>query len=289
MFMEVNDDYSEKLHYDYYNYPIYVQEGKLSDYLGYRALVHWHDDIELIYILSGEMQYNINGEIISIRQGNGLFVNARQMHFGFSANKTECIFICIRIHPMLLCMNAQCEKDFITPILTNPNIRYIPFLQEIEWHNELLQYMPLINSVKNSKTAQLKINSYLLQIWSLLYENTPCTSKNCMTNFDFSALKDMISFIQRNYTEKITLSDIASSANVGQSKCCRLFSKYLGQTPNNYLIDYRLQNCVELLQSTDMSITEISVATGFGSGSYFAETFRKKYGTTPTNYKKKLQ
>lgn len=286
IFMEINVDRSEKLRYNYNNYPIYVQEGRLSEFPDYRALAHWHDDIEMMYILSGEIQYNINGEIITIRQGNGVFINARQMHFGFSTNKTECTFICIRIHPMLLCTNVQYEKDFVASILNSPNIRYIPFVKEVEWHNQLLELIPLMNNVKNSTAAPLKIQSYFLQMWALIYEHTPSTSNNRGNNADFSALKDMIGFIQRNYTERITLSDISSSAAIGQSKCCKLFSKYLGQTPNSYLIDYRLQNCAELLQNTDMSITEIAFATGFCSGSYLTEAFRRKYGLTPTSYKK---
>lgn len=58
----------------------------------------------------------------------------------------------------------------------------------------------------------------------------------------------MIEFIQQNYTVRITLADIAASGTVGQSKCCRLFAKYIGQIPKVYLTQYRLNKSTELLK-----------------------------------------
>lgn len=286
VFMEINADQSEKRNYNYAGYPIYIQEGHLSDYPDYRALAHWHDDVEVMYILSGEIQYNINGQVITIRQGNGVMINTRQMHFGFSSHQTDCTFICLRIHPMLLCMNAAYEQDFVIPILTDPHLSYIYLDQDIKWHAQILKLVSAVNDIKESKAAPLKIHSYFLQIWALLAENISCTKDSRVNNSDFSILKEMLRFIQCSYAEKISLSEIAAAGAVGQSKCCQLFTKYLGQTPNNYLVSYRLQKCTELLKNTDMTVTEIALAIGFGGSSYLAETFRKKYGMTPTQYKK---
>ena len=84
--LEMRDDRSEKVRYDYTDYPIYIRRALLSSYPGYAAPTHWHDDIEFIAVLSGEMQYNVNGEIVTLAENEGIFVNARQMHFGFSPN-----------------------------------------------------------------------------------------------------------------------------------------------------------------------------------------------------------
>ena len=83
LFLELKDDRSEKVRYDYTDYPIYIRRALLSEYPGYAAPTHWHDDIEFISVISGEMKYNVNGEIITLRENDGLFVNARQIHFGF--------------------------------------------------------------------------------------------------------------------------------------------------------------------------------------------------------------
>lgn len=57
-------DQSEDVQYDIVDFPAYVRKGYLSSYPDYRAISHWHDDIELILILSGQMNYNINGNVI---------------------------------------------------------------------------------------------------------------------------------------------------------------------------------------------------------------------------------
>ena len=81
IFMELKDDRSEKIRYDYADYPIYMRQGLLSSYPNYAAPVHWHDDIELIAVLSGEMQYNVNGEVVVLKENEGIIVNARAASF----------------------------------------------------------------------------------------------------------------------------------------------------------------------------------------------------------------
>ena len=107
-----------------------------------------------------------------------------------------------------------------------------------------------------------------------------------MQNAALSILKNMIGFIQQNYTVKISLADIAASGAVGQSKCCKLFAKYIGQTPNMYLTQYRLDKSTELLKNTDMTVTEIAHVVGFSGSSYYAEAFRKWSGKSPSEYRK---
>ena len=68
-------------------YPIYIRHSCLSSYPGYAAPPHWHDDIEFIIILKGGMTYNVNGKLIDLASGEGIFVNSRQMHFGSLASQ----------------------------------------------------------------------------------------------------------------------------------------------------------------------------------------------------------
>lgn len=67
-----------------------MREALLSQYPEYRAPSHWHDDIEFICVLLGGMKYNVNGEIVNLKKGEGIFVNSGQMHSGFSDNGQEC-------------------------------------------------------------------------------------------------------------------------------------------------------------------------------------------------------
>ena len=284
--IELKDDRSEKVHYDKSDYPIYIRSGRLSRYPNYAAPSHWHDDIELIMILAGEMKYNVNGEIINLPSGSGIFVNARQMHFGFSDTRSECDFICILLHPLLLCSISSYENDFILPVIHNNAVPYIFLDTNITWQEKILEQIHFMYTRKDLKTVPLDVQSSFSAIWSLLYEHIP-PDDNMLSpqNNDLAITKNMVGFIQKYYTRKISLTDIAVSGAVGQSKCCKLFAKYFSQTPNAYLTQYRLNKSIELLRYTDLSIIEIALSVGFSGASYFAETFRKWFGKSPTEFR----
>jgi AraC-like DNA-binding protein len=101
-------------------------------------------------------------------------------------------------------------------------------------------------------------------------------------------VQEMTRFIHQNYDQKITLEEIAYAGAVCRSRCCTLFNKYVGQTPNNYVTQYRLQKSCEMLKETRRSISEIALACGFQSASYFSSIFRKQMGVVPQNYRKQV-
>ena len=100
-------------------------------------------------------------------------------------------------------------------------------------------------------------------------------------------LRQIISYIQQNYSAKVTLNDIAIAGNVCRSNCCKIFQKFLNQSPIGYLTEYRLEKSLFLLKTTNYTITEIALQCGFNSSSYFTETFRKELNCTPSDYRKK--
>lgn len=287
--MELRDDRSEKVRYDRANYPIYIRRALLSSYPGYAAPIHWHDDLECIAVLSGEMDYNVNGKIVTLGANEGIVVNARQIHFGFSQKRKECDFICILLHPLLLCATPAYERDFVLPVLHNPSAAFVSLREEVLWQKKILEGVKRMYAVREEKTAPLQIQSLFLNLWTQLYENVSSEASPLIPNTDLSILKNMLGFIQQSYAERITLAEIAASGSVGQSKCCKLFAKYIGQTPNGYLIQHRLEKSTELLKSTDMTVTEIAHEVGFSAGSYYAEMFRRRSGTSPSAYRKKYK
>ena len=74
IYIDLKDDLSEKMVYDYPDCPAYTIHEMLSHYPNYSAISHWHDDIEFLMIQSGQMQYNVNGKILTLEQGQGIFV-----------------------------------------------------------------------------------------------------------------------------------------------------------------------------------------------------------------------
>ena len=78
----LNSDASENVAYNNPDFPAYVKKGQLSSYPDFRAVSHWHDDLEFILIFDGQMFYDVNGQRILLQTGEGIFVNSRCFHYG---------------------------------------------------------------------------------------------------------------------------------------------------------------------------------------------------------------
>ena len=98
--------------------------------------------------------------------------------------------------------------------------------------------------------------------------------------------RNMTSYIHEHYGSKIGLEDIADAGQVSKSTCIRLFHKYTGKSPIDFLNSYRLQMSAEKLVTTSEQITEIAYSCGFGQPSYFNRLFSKEYHMTPNQYRK---
>ena len=280
------DDRSERVTYDYPDYPVQINKLLLSDYPGYAADIHWHEDIEMISVLSGWMDYSDNGTVTRLHAGEGIVVNAKQLHYGFSAERSECEFICILFHPLLLCATHQMERDYVMPVLSS-GIPCWLLSAGTDWQARILGIMRAVLDAKYEPDAPLIVQEQLFRLWHALYRNAGVDGgKSRVSDTRLSVLKDMIAYIHGHYNEKISLSDIAASGHVSRRTCGTLFLEYRNKTPMEFLTDYRLRRSIELLKSTDATILEISLASGFSGASYYAETFRRQFGVSPGAYRR---
>ena len=89
-------------------------------------------------------------------------------------------------------------------------------------------------------------------------------------------------YIEKHFTEKLTLSMIADSANISVSKLCHTFKERHGTSVFNYILDFRLNNARSLIMSeSGLQIKAVATASGFDDLSYFCRAYKKKFGKTP--------
>ena len=283
MNLTVLRDGSERIHYDQPGLPLYVRRGDLKGFSGMAALCHWHDDVELLLPLEGRLCYNVNGASVAVHQGQAIFVNARQMHFGYSADGADCRYVCVTFRPQLLWGNGEMARRFILPILSAAQLPYL-----LLDGGAAIGYIRRVDALYREQPEgyELLAVAALIALWRELYtlvrprlEASPAADGNLL------AVRQMLDYIRTHYPERITLERIAASGGVCRTQCCRLFRQYLGLTPNGYLNSFRLEKGMELLRSTNLSVTEIAVACGYSGSSYFAERFLQAKGCTPTQYR----
>lgn len=283
--LNVLSDLSERLNYNLTGFPLYVKKDELSRY-GYEALCHWHPDLEFIYIVSGTMDYFINGKKVRLQQGQGLFVNSRRLHYGFSEQKDDCTFIALVIHPALFINSFDKANLFAEQKFGFNNIDYIILYPHILWHKKIIECIwQIYQDINAVPINPLRLLAEAISICADMGEHIETAEIREKDNVTNMAFLKMTEYIHNNYNEKITLHKITNAGAVCRSKGCQLFQQYARMTPIAYLTKYRLSKSTELLRDTELSITEISSLCGFQSTSYYISLFKREIGLTPLHYR----
>ena len=248
---------------------------------------HWHDEVEFLYCKSGSLIYTVEGTPIKLSAGQGLFINSRKLHVGSADGDNPCVFYCVILHPMLLCASKHVDRQYIEPIIRNSSLKYMFLDEKVDWQKEILDDIEKMYFATEESESELKIQMLFFSVWVNIYRQGKATViEHIKSNHHLNTLKEMISYIQQHYQEKISLEDIANAGAVGKTMCTKLFSTYVNRTPFEFLRDYRIEQSMDLLKTSDLSITDISYETGFSSPSYFGECFRSATGSTPLEYRR---
>lgn len=285
-----NLDFSETIAYNNPLFPALINYGMLSTYPDYSGVTHWHKDLEFILIKRGNMIYNVNGELIPLTEGNGIMVNSRQLHYGFSAEHKECEFICVLFSPELLCGNEWFYQNYIEPVTENSLYPYL-YLGGEAWKNVILEKIDGLYSDFIGRTEQefpyFAVLDVLLAVMNLLYENLDGNAYDtAKESNELASLRNMITYIEEHFAQRILLNDLALSGACCKSRCSFLFKKYLRETPMTYIAKLRLRKSLAALLDSDKSIADIAYEYGFCGASYYCETFQKYYGISPLKYRK---
>ena len=102
-------------------------------------------------------------------------------------------------------------------------------------------------------------------------------------------ITETLAYININYNKQLTLDELAKKSGYSKSRFSHLFFETVGTSPIKYQNDIRLKTSCELLHSTNLTITEIAQSCGFNDSLYFTRIFKKKYKTSPTQYRLSIQ
>lgn len=239
------------------------------------------------------MQYKTNHHEFILHEGDGIFINSGVLHYLHPLKPVEDVRLQSQFFDRSFLAGASgsiLDIKYIAPVLEQRQLDAVPlycseagsakFLEKMREGAEL--------SIKGERFFEQRLRSLFSELWEIVYswamdENKKGTGYNTLED---ERIKQMLSYIQEHYSEKITVEDIASSIHISQRECYRLFQTSLGETPGEFMVSLRLQKAQELLRYTDKSVLEVAVETGFGTSSYFGKIFKQYHHIAPKQYKK---
>lgn len=286
---DIREDGWEWFHYDNPDFQVQFRRNFIPAGVTISDIrsIHWHDDVELIYVLKGATHYEMENETIKMREGEGIFVNSRQLHLIHPDKAEDCELLCLIFHPIIMCSTQYVTENYVKPIIDNKDIKYVHLKSEVSWHKNVLDDIAEMERFCGNERGHMKVMSLIFDLWEQLFNNLVEISRlgEGMANQDLSCIRNMISFIHKNYRNKILLAEICAAGNVGKSKCTILFEKYYNVSPLEYVKNYRIEQGARLLTLSDMPIAEIAYEVGFAEASYFSKAFSEKVGITPIKYR----
>ena len=99
-------------------------------------------------------------------------------------------------------------------------------------------------------------------------------------------IEEALSYIRTHYTESIFLDNIARHVNLSKFYLSKEFTKYIGMSINQYIINCRISHAKELLRESNLPVSEIAFRVGVPNVSHFIKLFKDREGTTPLEYRK---
>ncbi len=285
------EDGSEMVNYNDAAFPSYIHDGYVYSGCTWAKIPHFHKDIELLSVHESCMGYSVNGNNIFLEKGDTIFVNSDQLHYSYAVEPHEGRYVIAVMHPSLLCANYAVEAKSVMPVISNKKIPYIHFRKgdrDAADMQELVLYLG-----RQAIGNEFLITKTFFEIWDILLNRINESgrfSQDDITNQSLhnDVLKAMMSYVDKNYMNPISLAQIASAGGISRSLCNSIFNKYTQMTPVEYIMHFRARKVADLLQSGSLSMSEIAEMTGFSSASYMAETFKKFYRFSPREYKKTI-
>lgn len=252
------------------------------------VLSHFHEESECIYVLKGNLSFQINESKQVLREGDALLILPDTIHRDL-IHEEGTQLIRIIVHPAMLTQEPGIHLHFIQPFLdsSKKGSFYMPSSHPLSKKIGHLLCETEKAEHSDDPYRSLKIAALLHM---LLYEFCNAfppeeEEDNFGSEADRMSQKQMVNYINENYGDKITLKDIAEAGKVSKSKCCSLFKTYMGISPIDYVNAYRLRVSRSLLEREDTPISDVAYTCGFSSQSYFTKLFNRTFHMTPRDYR----
>lgn len=274
-------------------------------------VMHWHEDLQFIYVLGGSIEVKTLDNTVSVQAGEGIFINKNVVHF---VRRTgECHYNSFIFPAQFLEFSFHSPaKLFVDVVVENEQFSLFHFTSGEEWQEKALMLLCRLSELSRCYSSGdtgaqrlqyrrersvcesdgtdrrgfyvYEVLVLLSALWLTMRKNILLPPKQQESTVSMRMQK-FLRCIEQHYPEDLTLEDIAESASVSKSECLRCFHLTLQTTPYKYLMEYRLSKAAELLKKTDQPVSDISACVGFHQVSHFGKCFKEKTGYSPREYR----
>lgn len=273
-----------------YEFPVYTCVNDLSNLGCHAHLWHWHHEMQFCVVLEGCVKFLTQDSAYASKKQQGIFINSDCVHRCQNLSTPCCKYICINFDPKLLQLfPGSSVGSYINQFLSAHLMECVPLSPDSPWQAKVMEDIREIHRLHSEKNLgyEMLVCARLFTAFGMMFQQMPELFYSAPVNRSGheAALRTILAYIEKHFTEKITLSEIASAAHLSESECCRLFKRSLNRTIFDYILDLRIRFSANLLEHSNDSISGIAYRSGFAGTSYFIKQFRARLGCTPKQYR----
>lgn len=251
--------------------------------------LHWHDEIELIYIKEGHGRICVDLEVYDVNAGDIALILPGQLHAIRSIAGDVMEYENIIFHACLLESSGTdtSYRDLIQPllsmqfscpaVLTKTESAYTTVRGCLDKNDNICMSFPA--------GYPLAIRGNLFVLFFALHTSYSERTRRQSSAKNIEKLKSVIKYVELNYAHPISIAQMADLAGFSESHFMKFFKQTMGVPFTAYLNSYRLTMAARLLLQSDDTILSIATDIGFDNLSYFNRAFKKQYGMTPSAYR----
>lgn len=227
------------------------------------------------YIITGKGTYTVGDKTFHLKENDGFLIWPGVITY-YEADKDE------PWQYVWIAFNGVKAKTYLSYANLDENNLIFNYSKD----TSLVEYVLKMFDLKHFTISnKLQLEGLLYMFMSKLTENTPIDKNQSIYNASKIYLEKSIEFIENNYSNTIKINEIADYIGINRSYLTNIFKKTINISPQDFLLNFRMDKAVELLTSTNFSIKIIANSVGYSDPLTFSKAFKKVKGISPKNYR----
>ncbi|OPA81017.1 AraC family transcriptional regulator [Paenibacillus selenitireducens] len=243
---------------------------------------HWHKEFEVLYVLQGSVSIHVDQQQYVLHQDDLIVINRMSVH-QIERTSQDNVLLTLQFSPELIDDQTLISCNSLHQTADNhehyDRIRF--FLAQMTWESS--KKAPGYYNY-SSGILQL-LTGHLLRHFTVIMKDS---HHKDVKDYDYQRLNRVLQYIDRHFSQKITLQSIADQEHLSMHYFSHFFSDKIGIPFQKYLTSVRLDKALIQLIETEQSITQISLDCGFANVKLFNKYFKEKFESTPGQYREEF-
>ena len=268
----------------------------------YKTGYHWHVNIEMLYLISGNLHVYTGSSTYDMLPGNFIVINSCEPHYTYNLHGESYDYIVIKFTPGILqtIVADHYELRFLLPLIqANSYVKRCFNATELDSTEIPNTIMSIYNECKEKRVAyEIAVRSGICKLYLEMFRKISASKTIDFSEEYFNRFKtesgnrlinEPVEYIMNNYSNDLNMKDVAFRFNINYYYFSKLFKNYTGQGFSEFLNSYRIMQAEKLMFTSNMKINEIAYHCGYSSDIIFVKTFKRYKGQSPKKYIKTMK